>query len=137
MDRWLAAVAAPVLVAPAAAAVCTTLRVGDRDVAAGASPAVRPAGRRSDVTTTTSIDGDRLEHLMHAIVGDLGATMNAALVRIGDKLGLYRALAANGPLSPAQLAERTGTAERYVREWLGPRPPAGTWSTSPRPVATR
>jgi 2-polyprenyl-3-methyl-5-hydroxy-6-metoxy-1,4-benzoquinol methylase len=37
---------------------------------------------------------------------------------MGDKLGLYRALAGAGPLSPAELAERTGTAERYVREWL-------------------
>ena len=68
--------------------------------------------------TGTSIDQDRLEHLMHSIVGDLGATMNAALVRIGDKLGLYRTLAGAGPLTPAQLAERTGTTERYIREWL-------------------
>ena len=37
---------------------------------------------------------------------------------MGDKLGLYRALAGAGPLAPAELAERTGTAERYVREWL-------------------
>jgi SAM-dependent methyltransferase len=51
-------------------------------------------------------------------VGEVGATLNTALVVIGDKLGLYRALAGAGPLSPAELAERSGTAERYVREWL-------------------
>jgi SAM-dependent methyltransferase len=44
--------------------------------------------------------------------------VNTALVVMGDRLGLYRALAGAGPLSPAELAERTGTAERYVREWL-------------------
>jgi 2-polyprenyl-3-methyl-5-hydroxy-6-metoxy-1,4-benzoquinol methylase len=51
-------------------------------------------------------------------VDKVGATLNSALVVIGDKLGLYRALGQNGGLSPAELAERTGTAERYVREWL-------------------
>ena len=51
-------------------------------------------------------------------VDEVGATLNAALVVMGDKLGLYRALAGSGGLSPAELAERTGTAERYVREWL-------------------
>ena len=50
-------------------------------------------------------------------VEEVGATLNAALVVMGDQLGLYRALA-EGPLTPAELAERTGTAERYVREWL-------------------
>ncbi len=55
---------------------------------------------------------------MFRAVDEVGATLNAALVVMGDKLGLYRALAGAGPLSPADLAERTGTAERYVREWL-------------------
>jgi 2-polyprenyl-3-methyl-5-hydroxy-6-metoxy-1,4-benzoquinol methylase len=61
---------------------------------------------------------DRLNELLGRAVVDFGATFHAALVRIGDKLGLYRALADTGPQSPAELAERTGTAERYVREWL-------------------
>jgi 2-polyprenyl-3-methyl-5-hydroxy-6-metoxy-1,4-benzoquinol methylase len=51
-------------------------------------------------------------------VDEVGATLNAALVVMGDKLGLYRGLAEAGALSPEGLAERTGTAERYVREWL-------------------
>ena len=49
---------------------------------------------------------------------DLGATLNTALVVAGDRLGLYDALAGAGPLSPRELADRTDTHERYVREWL-------------------
>jgi 2-polyprenyl-3-methyl-5-hydroxy-6-metoxy-1,4-benzoquinol methylase len=63
-------------------------------------------------------DGDKLMQFVFRAVDEVGATLNAALVVIGDKLGLYRALADNGPQSPAQLAESTQTAERYVREWL-------------------
>jgi SAM-dependent methyltransferase len=51
-------------------------------------------------------------------VGDVGALLGGAMVVIGDKLGLYRSMAGAGPLTPAELAARTGTAERYVREWL-------------------
>jgi SAM-dependent methyltransferase len=51
-------------------------------------------------------------------VDEVGATLNTAMVVMGDKLGLYRALAGAGPLTPDEVAERTGTAERYVREWL-------------------
>jgi hypothetical protein len=51
-------------------------------------------------------------------VEDVGALLGGAMVVIGDKLGLYRAMAGSGPVTPAQLAGHTGTAERYVREWL-------------------
>src|SRR5437660_6330251 len=51
-------------------------------------------------------------------VGDVGAVLGGAMVMIGDKLGLYRAMAGAGSLTPEELAARTGTAERYVREWL-------------------
>jgi SAM-dependent methyltransferase len=64
------------------------------------------------------IDGDKLMQFVFRAVDEAGATLNTALVVMGDRLGLYRALAGAGPLSPAELAERTGTAERYVREWL-------------------
>jgi 2-polyprenyl-3-methyl-5-hydroxy-6-metoxy-1,4-benzoquinol methylase len=57
------------------------------------------------------------EFLGKAIV-DFGATFNAALIRIGDKLGLYKALASSGPQTSAELAKSTGTSERYIREWL-------------------
>ena len=73
------------------------------------------------MTTTeqaVQVDGDKLMQFVYRAVDEIGATLNAALVVLGDKLGLYRALAGAGPLAPAELAERTGTAERYVREWL-------------------
>ncbi len=64
-----------------------------------------------------AIDEDKLMGYVHQAVGDFGALLSAALINIGDKLGLFTALAQAGPLSPAELAERTGTNERYVREW--------------------
>jgi SAM-dependent methyltransferase len=65
------------------------------------------------------IDQGKLEVLLGRAIGDMGAAMSAALVRIGDELGLYRALAAAGEagLTPAALARQTGTNERNVREW--------------------
>ena len=48
----------------------------------------------------------------------MGAAISGLLLHIGDRLGLYKAMAGAGPISSATLAERTGTAERYVREWL-------------------
>ena len=62
-----------------------------------------------------AIDGAKLEAFVFRAVDEIGATLNAALVVMGDKLGLYRALAGAGPLTPEELATRTGTAERYVR----------------------
>jgi SAM-dependent methyltransferase len=65
-----------------------------------------------------AIDQDKLQEFMGKAVVDIGATLHSALVLIGEKLGLYKALAANGPVTPAELAQRTRTHERYVREWL-------------------
>jgi SAM-dependent methyltransferase len=64
------------------------------------------------------VDQDQLNELLGRFVNDLGATISAGNVVVGDKLGLYRALAEAGPLTPAELAAYTATAERYVREWL-------------------
>jgi SAM-dependent methyltransferase len=66
----------------------------------------------------TPIDENALNALLGRAITDFGATSLAPLVVIGDRLGLYRALAAGGPLTSAALAERTHTSERYVREWL-------------------
>jgi hypothetical protein len=87
-------------------------------------------------TQAAPLDEDKLHQFVGSMVGDLGATMNTALIRIGDKLGLYKAMAGAGPLTPAELAERTDTAERYVREWLAAQAPAATSSTTPRRSAT-
>lgn len=65
-----------------------------------------------------AIDEQRLHAFLGRAVGDLGAAISATLIQIGDELGFYKALA-NERLTPAELAERTGTYERYVREWLG------------------
>jgi ubiquinone/menaquinone biosynthesis C-methylase UbiE len=54
---------------------------------------------------------------VHKAFGDIGGALTASLVVIGDQLGLYKALAAGGPATPAELAKRTGTNERCVREW--------------------
>jgi SAM-dependent methyltransferase len=61
---------------------------------------------------------DKLMEFVGQTLSDVGAMLGGAMVVIGDKLGLYRAMAGAGPMTPGELAERTGTAERYVREWL-------------------
>ncbi len=66
----------------------------------------------------TTVDEGRLEALMGRAVGDMGAAVTAPLMLIGEKLGLYKAMAGAGPLTSAEVAERSGAAERYVREWL-------------------
>jgi 2-polyprenyl-3-methyl-5-hydroxy-6-metoxy-1,4-benzoquinol methylase len=72
----------------------------------------------STIEQAVEVDGDKLMQFVFRAVDEVGATLNAALVVMGDKLGLYRALAGAGELSATELARRTGTAERYVREWL-------------------
>jgi SAM-dependent methyltransferase len=67
---------------------------------------------------TREVDPDLLMSFVFRAVEEVGATLNTALVVMGDKLGLYRALAGAGPLTSAELADRAGVSERYVREWL-------------------
>ncbi len=66
----------------------------------------------------TLINPDTLNGLLGRAITDFGGTSLAALVVIGDRLGLYRVLAANGAITASELAARSGTHERYVREWL-------------------
>jgi SAM-dependent methyltransferase len=68
--------------------------------------------------STTEIDEAKLEAFMGQAVTDMGAIISAPLFQIGEKLGLYKAMAHAGPLSSQEVAERSGAAERYVREWL-------------------
>ena len=64
------------------------------------------------------IDSDKLNVLLGQAVADMGAAMHAPLIVIGDRLGLYRAMGSGEPMTAAELARRTGTAERYIQEWL-------------------
>jgi len=73
-----------------------------------------------------NIDEQKLNNLLGKFVGDLGATMSAGTIVIGEKLGLYKAMGGpNAPVTAAELASRTDTAERYVREWLNAQAASG------------
>ena len=68
---------------------------------------------------------DKLNVFIGKILGDVGAAMNASLMLIGDKLGLYKTLSEKGPFTSAELAQATKTSERYVREWLSAQAASG------------
>jgi SAM-dependent methyltransferase len=68
--------------------------------------------------TAPQVDPNKLMNFVFRAVEEAGAALNCALVVMGDRLGYYRSLADNGPSTPAELAERTGTDEHYAREWL-------------------
>jgi 2-polyprenyl-3-methyl-5-hydroxy-6-metoxy-1,4-benzoquinol methylase len=91
------------------------------------------------------VDQDKLQAFLGRAVQDMGAAMSTALVVIGDKLGLYKALAESNPLTPAELAAKTGTHQRYVHEWLNNQAAGGyvnydaqtqRYSMSPEQVTT-
>jgi SAM-dependent methyltransferase len=71
------------------------------------------------------VNPDKLNSFIGKMLGDVGAAMNASLMLIGDKLGLYKTLAAKGPMNSSELAKATGTSERYVREWLAAQAASG------------
>lgn len=89
-------------------------------------------------------DPERLQPLLNMVVNEMGAAANAALVIVGEELGLYRALLDTGPATANEVAAVTGTFERYVREWLcaqaasgivGYDPRTGRFSLSPEQAA--
>src|SRR6184192_1675258 len=67
---------------------------------------------------TPAVYMDKLMAFLGQVIGELGATVNAGLIVIGDRLGLYKAMAGAGPITSTELAEKTRTSERYIREWL-------------------
>ena len=71
------------------------------------------------------VDQAKLEAFQGKMLGDMGAAISAALVIVGDKLGLYKAMAEMGPTTSLKLAAATGTTERYVREWLAAQAASG------------
>src|SRR6202046_5577467 len=76
------------------------------------------AAEKQMSTQTRAINPDALNALLGQAVQDMGAALQAPLILIGDKLGLYRAMGDGEPVTPTELAQRTGTTERYIREWL-------------------
>lgn len=74
---------------------------------------------------TAAVDEAKLEQFMGQAVTDIGAAMNGVLVMIGGELGLWKAMAGAGPLSSEEIAERSGVAERYVREWASAQAASG------------
>lgn len=71
------------------------------------------------------LDEGKLNQFVGRMLGDMGAALGAALILVGDRLGLYKAMAEAGPMTAQQLAKTTGTVERYVREWLSAQAAAG------------
>jgi len=91
-----------------------------------------------------AVDEAKLNAFLGKMIGDMGAAASGALVLIGDRLGLYQAIRDAGSVTSGQLAERTGTSERYVREWLAAQAASGyveydsataTFSLSPEQAA--
>ncbi len=76
-------------------------------------------------TQQPAIDEAKLNEFVGRFAGDLGAVLHAATVLIGDKLGLYKAMSDGAPVSAEELAKRTGTDERYMREWLSAQAASG------------
>jgi len=96
------------------------------------------------VDQTREVDPERLDAFLGQVIGDLGATISAALVVIGDRLGLYGALRGGDPLSTEELAQRTGTSPVYLAPWLANQAAGGyveydgstaTWSLTPEQEA--
>ena len=77
------------------------------------------------MVTAQPIDQAKQEAFVNKVLGDTSATMTTILASIGDRLGLFKDLAASGPATSAEVASRMGTNERYVREWLGGMTAAG------------
>ena len=72
-----------------------------------------------------------IEQNVNRLLGAMTGAATTAMVAVGDQLGLYRALADGGPATPAELADRTGTAARYLKEWLSQQAAAGFLTYQP------
>jgi SAM-dependent methyltransferase len=77
------------------------------------------------------INEAKLHEFMMKAVGEMGAAMNAALILVGDKLGIYKAMAGSGPMTSEEIAAKTKTHERYVREWLAAQSAGGLITYDP------
>src|ERR1700675_4794498 len=77
------------------------------------------------------VDETKLNQFIGQMLGDLGGALSVSLVRIGDRLGLYKALHESGPMSSGELATKTHIAERYAREWLSHQAASGYLTYDP------
>src|SRR5262249_60749855 len=71
------------------------------------------------MTSQPVLDQAKMEAFVHKVLGDTSATLTTTLAVLGDRLGLFKDLAAHGPATSDELASRMGINERYAREWLG------------------
>ena len=84
-----------------------------------------------DSTNSNSIDPKKLEEFAMKAVSDMGSSLSAMMVILGEKLGLYKALQRNGPMTSDALANMTNTSERYMREWLASQAASGYINYNP------
>ena len=76
-------------------------------------------------------DQAKVEAFMGKVLSDVAGAYTALMCALGDRLGLFKDLATNGPATSGELAARTGTVERYAREWLGGMASAGYLAYDP------
>ena len=86
-------------------------------------------------TDTQTLDQTRVEAFMGKTLGDAAGLFASVLAIVGDRLGLFRALADHGPASADELAERAAVDERYALEWLRGMHAAGTLELGGFPFA--
>ena len=82
------------------------------------------------------IDEKKLNELVEKVGNEWGASMGSLLNFVGDRLGLFKAMAGAGKLTPEELARKTGTRPRIIRDWLAPRAPGGFVTYNPAEVHT-
>jgi 2-polyprenyl-3-methyl-5-hydroxy-6-metoxy-1,4-benzoquinol methylase len=82
-------------------------------------------------TPAQQIDPSKLNTFLGQAIGEMGAAMNAALIVLGDKLGLYKAMNGAGPMTSEEVAKKTNLNERYVREWLSAQAAGGFLTYDP------
>ena len=83
-----------------------------------------------DSTNSNSVDPTKLEEFVMKAVADMGSSLSAMMVILGEKLGLYKALQQNGPTTSEELSNKTNTSERYIREWLASQAANDKWPKS-------
>ena len=95
------------------------------------NPETSQSSKSSTSSSSNSIDHKKLEEFMMKAVGDMASSLGAMMIVLGDRLGLYKAMAKSGPITSKELPAQTNTAERYIREWLASQAAAGYVNYNP------